>query len=344
VFTGRHRTAGRIAELVGGRLVGSAETEVAGVAPLETAGPGDISFFASARYLPHFERSRAGAVLVTRTLSEATPGPATRIVVADAHAAMATVVRTLCGSPPVAWGIHPTARLGRGVRWAGRIAVGAWAVLGRNVRLGKDCVVGAFTTFGDDVALGDECRVAEHVTVCAGSRLGNRVILNPGARIGTPGYAYSSSASGHEHIPQVGRCVLGDDVEVGANSTIDRGSLGMTLVDDGTKIDNLVQVAHNVRIGKRCLVMAQVGLAGSTIIEDDVMLAGQAGLAGHLTVGTGARIAAQAGVIGDIPAGATVSGYPARPHREILRQAAALRALTRLAPSLEKLVEKDGGV
>jgi UDP-3-O-[3-hydroxymyristoyl] glucosamine N-acyltransferase len=135
---------------------------------------------------------------------------------------------------------------------------------------------------------------------------------------------------------------LEDDVEVGANTTIDRGSIGDTVIGAGTKIDNLVQIAHNVSIGRHCIIMAQVGLAGSTVLEDDVMLAGQAGLAGHLRVGKGARVAAQAGVIGDVPAGSTVSGYPARPHREVLRQTAALRRLTRHTDSLERIVEADG--
>jgi UDP-3-O-[3-hydroxymyristoyl] glucosamine N-acyltransferase len=172
-------------------------------------------------------------------------------------------------------------------------------------------------------------------------KLGDRVVVRSGARVGNVGYAYAASENGHVPLPHVGGCILENEVAVGSNTTIDRGSIGDTVIGAGTKIDNLVQVAHNVRIGRRCLIMAQVGIAGSSELEDDVLLAGQAGLAGHLKVGRQARVAAQAGVIGDIPAGATVSGYPARSHREVLRQSAALRRLTRLTSSLERMVDAD---
>ena len=216
------------------------------------------------------------------------------------------------------------------------------AVLGRNVRLGRDCVIERHAVVGDGAVLGDECLVGAHASVGPAVELGARVVVNPGARVGGPGFAYAASSEGHVPLKHVGRCILEDDVEVGSNTTVDRGSIGDTVVGAGTKIDNLVQIAHNVRIGNRCIIMSQAGLAGSTVLEDDVLLAGQAGLAGHLKIGRGARIAAQAGVIGDVPAGSTYSGYPARPHREVLRQAAALKRLTPLTDSLEQIVEADG--
>jgi UDP-3-O-[3-hydroxymyristoyl] glucosamine N-acyltransferase len=171
----------------------------------------------------------------------------------------------------------------------------------------------------------------------AGATLGHRVTVRPGARVGGSGFAFVTGPRGYERLKHVGRCVIGNDVEIGANATVDRGSVGDTVIGEGTKIDNLVQLAHNVRVGRHCLILAQAGVAGSTVIEDDVVVAGQAGLAGHLTVGRGARVAAQAGVIGDVPAGAAVSGYPARSHREVLRQAAALRRMTPLVRRLEEL-------
>ncbi len=333
-------TAGEIADLVHGKLVGTKDTVIAGTASLEKAGPLDLSLLASARYLSCFRRSNAGAVLVTSEFMEVAAGPATRIVVEDAYSALALAVAALNPEPEIIWRVDPTATIGRGARWKGRLSLGRYAVLGDDVTLGEDCEIGPHSVIEAGAMLGDQCRIGAHCVVCGSTRAGDRVILKPGARVGTAGYAFDAGPSGPVRRKHVGGCYIEDDVEVGANTTIDRGSLGDTVVGKGTKIDNLVQVAHNVRIGERCLIMAQVGLAGSTVIEDDVMLAGQAGLAGHLTVGKGARVAAQAGVIGDVKAGETVSGYPARPHREVLRQAAALRKLTTITPSLERIAEE----
>jgi UDP-3-O-[3-hydroxymyristoyl] glucosamine N-acyltransferase len=163
--------------------------------------------------------------------------------------------------------------------------------------------------------------------------------LHAGARIGSDGFGYVFRDGAHQKIPHIGRCIIGDDVEIGANSTIDRGSIDDTVIGEGTKIDNLVHIAHNVRIGKKCLIMAQVGVAGSVTVGDGAILAGQAGISGHLTIGAGARVAAQGGVFGDIPAGETWSGYPARPHRESLRASAALLKLAGMIRRLEKLLE-----
>jgi UDP-3-O-[3-hydroxymyristoyl] glucosamine N-acyltransferase len=334
-------TAGAIAELVGGKLVGHEDTMLTGTASLERAGPLDLSFLAARKYLPYLDHTSAGAVLVTSDFEDVAAGPATRIVVGEVHKALAAVMTELYPEPEILWGVHPTAIIGPGTRWSGRIALGAHATLGRSVRLGHDCRVASHAVVEEGAIVGDRCYIGPTATVSSGARLGNNVITQAGARVGTRGYAFTASPDGHTALQHVGRCVIEDDVEIGANSTIDRGSLGDTVVGQGTKIDNLVQVAHNVRIGKRCLVMAQVGLAGSTIVEDDVILAGQAGLAGHLTVGRGATIAAQAGVIGDIPEGETVSGYPARPHREVLRQTASLRKLTKLTSILERIAEKE---
>lgn len=334
-------TAGEIADLVGGVLVGDDQTTIAGVAPLDGAGPGDLSFLVAARYLSAFRDSAAGVVLLPPRFRDEAEGPGTRIVVDSPYLALSRVLPRFDTTPPVPWGIHPTASVGRGARWSGRIAVGAGAVIGRDVVLGADCIIGSNCTIGDGVRLGDGCRLDAHAGVEGGARLGHRVVLCAGARVGTPGFGYTPAASGHERLHHVGGCVLGDDVEIGANATVDRGGVADTVIGSGTKIDNLVQVAHNVQVGERCLIMAQVGLAGSTIVEDDVILAGQAGLAGHLTVGRGAKVAAQSGVIGDVPRGAVVSGYPARSHRDVLRQAAALGRLTPLVRRLEELAAGD---
>ncbi len=335
-------TAGQVADLVGGELLGRADLRLAGVASLETAGPGDLSFLTSSRYLPYFHHSRASAVLLTPDFRDEGAGPATRIVVPNTRQALNQALAALYPEPSPPWGVDSTARIGRGTRWSGRIAIGAHATLGRNVELGRDCVVEPHALLEDGVRLGAACHIGPHAVVHSRTSLGKRVVLRAGAKVGGPGFGFEPTEHGHERTSHVGRCIIGDDVELGANTTVDRGSVADTVIGPGTKIDNLVQVGHNVRIGARCLVMAQVGISGSTIIEDDVILAGQAGLADHLRVGRGARVAAQGGVIGDVPAGATVSGYPARSHRSVLRQSAALSRLAPLVASLERLVERDG--
>jgi UDP-3-O-[3-hydroxymyristoyl] glucosamine N-acyltransferase len=194
---------------------------------------------------------------------------------------------------------------------------------------------------GPGVEIGERCQLYPSVTLYAGAALGKRVIVHAGARIGSDGFGYVQRDGQHLKIPHVGRCVVEDDVEIGANTTIDRGSIDDTVIGAGTKIDNLVQIAHNVRIGRLCLIMAQVGIAGSVRVEDGAMLLGQVGVSGHHTIGKGARLAAQAGVFGDIPAGETWSGYPARPHKEALRAQAALFKLPRLLRRIERLLDRN---
>jgi UDP-3-O-[3-hydroxymyristoyl] glucosamine N-acyltransferase len=333
-----HLTAGEVAELVGGELIGRPDVQLAGVAALDAAHPGELSFLVSTRYLPYFHRTSAGAVLVTPDFRNVTPGPATRIVVPDPYGAMGRVLRALTADDVPIFAIDRTATVGRRARWRGRLSLGAGAVLGAGATLGADCVIDANAIVGAGANIGDQCRVEAHAFIHPGAVLGHRVIVRTGAKVGGAGFGFARDGAGPTRTPHVGRCVIEDDVEIGANATVDRGTLGETRVGAGTKLDAQVHVGHNVRIGARCLIMAQVGIAGSTVVEDDVILAGQAGLADHLHVGRGARVAAQSGVIGDVPAGATVSGYPARPHRDVLRQAAALKRLAPLVSALERQV------
>jgi UDP-3-O-[3-hydroxymyristoyl] glucosamine N-acyltransferase len=337
-------TTGEVATLTGGRLVGSGDVAVAGVAPLDRAGPGDLSFVASGRYLPYLERSRAAAVLCKPEFADAPGGPAERIVVDDPHQALLAVLPLLHPEPAMDAGVHSTAVIGAGARWEDPVAIGPHAVLGRGVRLGRGVWIGAGCVLGDGVQVGDDTRLYPQVVCYPGTVIGQRVAVHAGARLGSDGFGYvpGEAGAGHRKIPHVGRCVVGDDVEIGANTTVDRGSVDDTVIGNGTKIDNLVQVAHNVRIGARCIIMAQVGISGSCVIEDDCILAGQAGLAGHLTVGRGARVAAQSGVDRSIPAGVTVFGYPARERRESFRTLAAMNRLARIAGRLEDLVAEHG--
>jgi len=322
----RALSAAEVAALTGGRLVGPADTHVAAIAPLDRAGPGDLSFLASARYLPYLERSRASILLCAETFATASGGATTRIIVPDPHAALLAVLDVLHPTPAWTPGVHPTAVVGPGATWVDPVALGPYVVLGRDVRLGRNVRIGAHSVIGDGVTIDDDTELYPHVCCHPGTTVGRRATLHSGVRLGSDGFGYVPGKVGaaHRKIPHVGRCVIGDDVEIGANSCVDRGSVDDTLIGDGTKIDNLVHIAHNVHVGKRCLIMALAGIAGSCRIEDDVIIAGEVGLSDHCTVGRGARVLVQAGVIGDIAPGATVWGTPARPHREVLRATAAL--------------------
>jgi UDP-3-O-[3-hydroxymyristoyl] glucosamine N-acyltransferase len=338
----RPLAASEIAALTGGRLVGPGTTTVAGIAPLERAGPGDLSFLASPRYVPYLERSSASVVLVAPDLEQAASGggPETRVIVADPYAALLVVLPVLY--PQAVWeaGVHPRAVVGRGATWQEPVEIGPHAVLGHGVQLGRNVRIGAGCVLGDGVAVGDDSQLYPGVTLYAGTALGKRVIVHSGAVIGSDGFGYIPGKGGEAHrkIPHVGRCLIGDDIEIGANTCIDRGSVDDTVIGSGTKIDNLVHIAHNVRIGARCLIMAQAGIAGSCQVEDDVIIAGQAGVSDHITIGRGARLLVQSGTIADIPAEATYFGTLARPHREYLRGQVALYRLANIIGDLEELV------
>jgi UDP-3-O-[3-hydroxymyristoyl] glucosamine N-acyltransferase len=233
--------------------------------------------------------------------------------------------------------VHPTAVIGPGTRLGADVTVGPFAVVGRNCLIGDRARIGAHAVAGDDCTIGDDAVLHPHVTLYPRVRVGARSILHTGVRAGVDGFGYTQVDGEHRKVPQVGGCTIGADVEIGANTTIDRGSVGSTEIGDGVKIDNLVHIAHNVRIGDLSIIVAEVGIAGSTTIGKGVTLAGQAGVPGHTTIGDGATIAAQAGVFGAVPPGETWSGYPARPHREALRSQAGLARLPRILTRIRAL-------
>jgi UDP-3-O-[3-hydroxymyristoyl] glucosamine N-acyltransferase len=310
---------------------------VRAVAPLDRAGAGDLSFIESPKYASLFTASQAAVTLVAASLADA-PGPAVLVIVDDPREALLALLPRLYAPPPRNAGVDSTARIGRGVRLPPDATIEPYVVIGDGASLGARAWIGAQCVVGQGVSAGDDLRLFPAVTLHSGTQVGHRVTIHAGARIGNDGFGYVFRDGEHAKIPHVGRCVIGDDVEIGANTAIDRGSLDDTIVGAGTKIDNLVHIAHNVRVGRLCLIMAQVGIAGSARLNDGCILAGQVGVSGHLTIGAGARLAGQAGVFGNVPPGETWSGYPARPHATALRAQAALFRLPRLLRAIERLI------
>ena len=335
-------TAAAIAKLTGGTLEGDADARVSSVASLDRAGPGQLSFCVSTKYAPQLAQTKASVVLLSPDVAAEGTRIAARIVVSKPHDAIVSLLPRLYAAPAREPGIHPTAVIGRSARLGAAASIGPYVQIGSGATIGDRAVLDAHAVVGDGVVIGDDCHLYPHVTLYAGARLGHRVAIHAGARIASDGFGYIYRDGRHEKIPHVGRCIIEDDVEIGANTTIDRGSIDDTVVGAGTKIDNLVMIGHNVRIGRLCLLAAQCGVSGSVRIEDGVVLGGQVGIAGHHTIGAGARLAAQAGVFGDIPRGETWSGYPARPHREALRAQAALFKLSTMFKRLEQLLAGGG--
>jgi len=306
-----------------------------GVAPLDGAGPGDLTFLDNKKYVDQLATTRASACLVHSRFADRVPEGVVAIVTGDPYRSFATVVGKFYPAAlrlEGAWGegggiaagahVHPTARLEPGV------TIEPGAVIGAHAEIGTGSVIGANAVIGHDVRVGRNCHIAAQVTLIH-CLLGNRVIIHSGTRVGQDGFGFAMGPRGHQKVPQIGRVVIQDDVEIGANCSIDRGANRDTVIGEGSKIDNLVQIAHNVVIGRHCVIVSQVGVSGSTVLGDFVVLAGQAGITGHLKIGTGAQIGAQAGVMEDVPAGARIVGSPAKPIREFAREIATLKKLAR---------------
>ena len=299
-----------------------------GVAPLQTAKPNEVSFLDNRKYAAALAETRAGAVIVHADMAARVPRSAVPIVAPEPYVAWAKVAALFHPPSPIAPGVHPSAVVAVDARIPPSAEVGPLAVIGAQAEIGPRCRIGPMAVIGEGVILGADCRVGAHVSL-SHALLGDRVTIFPGARIGQDGFGLTPTGGAYLSVPQLGRVVIEDDVEVGANSTIDRGSLLDTRIGAGSRLDNLVQIGHNVRLGRGCVIVSQVGISGSTILEDHVMVGGQAGFAGHLRIGSRARIGAQAGVMSDVPDGADIGGSPAQPAREFFRHVAVLRRLAR---------------
>lgn len=311
---------------------------------MDAADPEELGLLADRRYLERLDGSRAGALLVSESLASSLPDDAPAAVVAqDAHRALRRLLEHWHPPEPPRRGIHPTAVVAEGAELAEEVHVGPYAVIEDGASIGGGTEVRAHVVVGRGVEVGRDCVLHPHVVLYPGARLGDRVEVHAGARLAVDGFGYVYEDGGHRKVPQVGACVVEDDVEIGANTCLDRGSIGETRVGAGTKVDNLVHLGHNVQVGRQAFVTAQVGVAGSTTIGDGVLLGGQAGLAGHIRIGDGARIGAQAGVIGDVAPGRTISGYPARDHREYLRGMGMVFKLPELLRRVRELEEELEG-
>lgn len=299
------------------------------IAPLTAATDDAVSFCLNLRKnLPLLAATQAAAVIVHPDMADKVPETAVPIVAPDPLAAWAKVAALFHPLPPVRPGIHPSAVVAASAHVDPTTEVGPLVVIGDNVRIGPHGRIGAAVVIGDGVEIGREVRIGPHASL-SHTLIGNRVYIYPGARIGQDGFGFAITSEGFRTVPQVGRVLIEDDVEVGANTTIDRGALEDTVIGAGTRIDNLVQIGHNVQVGRLCVIVGQAGISGSTVLEDQVVLAGQVGLAGHLRIGAGSRIGAQSGVMADVPPRSDMVGAPAQPVKAAFREIATIRRWVR---------------
>ncbi len=298
------------------------------VAPLETAGPSDVTFLTSNKYADAFAASRAGAAFVGARMASRAPSGMALLIASDPYKSFALAAQAFYPAPSITPGRAPSAIIDPLASVPDDCEIAANVVIEAGARLGRRCQIGANSVIGTNVEIGDDCWIAANATV-SHCLMGARVVIHPGVRIGQPGFGFAPDRTGAVAVPQLGRVIIGDDVDIGANTAIDRGSGHDTVIGEGTKIDNLVQIGHNVVLGRGCILAGQVGIAGSTHFGDFVMVGGQVGFTGHLRVGDGARIAAISGVFRNVEPGATVGGIPVVPLTTWMRQIAILQRLAR---------------
>lgn len=336
-----------LADIVGGEVVGDGDIEIHGVAGIREARPGEITFVANPKYADFLPATQASAVIGDHEL----PGVKPLIRSENPYFAYLQVLTLFAEDMAVQYprGVHPLALVHPDAVIGADVSIGPFCQVSAGVRIGNATTILSGSFIGDGVVVGAECLIYPNVTVREGTTVGNRVILQPGVVLGADGFGYAKNGGMHHKVPQVGRVVVEDDVEIGANSCVDRATTGETRIGRGTKIDNLVQIAHNVVIGEDCVIAAQAGISGSTELGNNVTLGGQAGLVGHIAVGDRAMVGAQSGVTKSVPPDTAVSGYPARDHalaRRLYGHTAMLPVLFERVRELEKRLrelENGGG-
>jgi len=337
-------TLGELASLIGGELAGPAELAITGVGDLADGRPGEIIFIGKPELLAQVEQGEAAALIVPLDVERSTK-PMVRC--ANPRLAFALALAAFAPAPSWTCGRHPTALVAESARLGDEVSIGPFSVIEEEVVIGDQAVIGPQCFIGSGTRIGDRSLLHPQVVIHERVKLGRQVIIHSGTVIGADGFGYAPSEQGLHKIPQLGTVIIGDNVEIGANATVDRATTRATIIGRGSKIDNLVHIAHNVVIGEDCVIVGQVGISGSVRLGNRVMLAGQVGIADHVSLGDDAQVCAQAGVIGDVPSGVMVSGYPARPHREQMRAEAALRKLPELLKQVRALqhrieeLEKD---
>jgi len=332
-------TLAEVAKLIGGEIVGDDSIELTGVAGIKEARGGELTFVSNPRYEKHVADTSASAVVVSRDYPvSARPDGTSLIVVEDPYDAFARAMAVFAPEGDiVSDGVHPSAVVAKSAILGDGISIGANVVVMDDATIGDGTTIHAGSFVGRSVTVGRETTIYPNVTIRNGCILGERVIVHPGTVIGSDGFGFALSGCSHTKVPQIGNVIIEDDVEIGANVCIDRATLGSTRICRGSKIDNLVQVAHNVVIGDGSIIVAQVGISGSTRIGRGVVLAGQAGIVGHIEIGDGAMVAAQAGVTKSVPPGERVSGYPARKHSAAKRHYVLMEHLPKLVGSVRGL-------
>ena len=320
---------GEIVDFVGGKYDGDRQRSVTAVAALAQASPGQLSFLSNRKYAVQLAETKAGAILVPQDLE----GQDDRwIRVADPYFAIARIMTRWFGARPMPTGVSTNASIAPSAKLGKNVAVGAFATIGEDVVIGNDVTIFQGVSIEAGSTLGEGSIVYPNVVIYDGTRIGRRCIIHAGVVIGSDGYGFAMHEGKHHKIPQIGIVRIEDDVEIGAGTTIDRAALGETVIGEGTKIDNLVMIGHNVKIGKHCLLVSQVGIAGSTELGDHVFVAGQSGFSGHLKIGHRVQVAAKSAVLEDVPDDTKVMGSPAMPFKEFARRQAALKRLAKKKP------------
>ena len=333
-------TTAEIAKQLDGEVLGDATAMLTGFANAAHAKPGDLTFAENAEYFAAAEASAATAIIAGKDFSSAK-----KIVirVASPRVAFAKAVAIFFPEPRPAAGIHPSAVVAKSAQVDATAHVGPHCTIGERVKIGAHCVLLAGNFIGDDSVVGDETKLFPNVVLYARTQLGQRVRIHAGTVIGSDGFGYVFDAGAHRKVTQIGNVIIGDDVELGSNVSVDRGALGSTIIGRGTKMDNLVQVAHNVVIGEDCLIVAQVGIAGSAKLGNFVVIAGQVGIAGHLKIGSHVTIGSKSGVMHNIPDGETWLGIPAQPDKQAKRIVIAIQRLPELLKKVAAWEKKLGG-